>query len=97
MSTSYQVFSPADLQTIRTFAKLHAATAPAMTIGEVVTLLDEMLGQGGFMSVTPPKPAMHGGTCPSCGLGVVTKWERISLQVGGPVFGCTRCQWSEVR
>ena len=97
MSMLFQVFSPADLQTIRVFAKLQAATAPAMTIGEVVTLLDEMLGQGGFMSVTPPKPAMHGGTCPSCGMGVVTKWERISAQVGADVFGCIKCQWSEMR
>lgn len=35
--------------------------------------------------------------CPSCGKGIVVYWPRISVQVGAEVYGCKRCQWSEVR
>lgn len=96
MPILYQVFNPSELQTIRAFAKLTARSEPSMTISDLVTALDEMLGQGGMYPALP-QPAMHGGTCPSCGKGVVTKWERISAQVGADVFGCTKCWWSEVR
>lgn len=35
--------------------------------------------------------------CQSCGRGIVTKWKKVSAQVGGNVYGCKLCQWSEVR
>lgn len=35
--------------------------------------------------------------CPACGKGIVVPWPLISVQVGGDVYGCKRCQWSEVR
>ena len=35
--------------------------------------------------------------CPSCGKGIVSLWPKISSQVGERVYGCKRCQWSEIR
>lgn len=97
----FTVYKMADLQ--RTKSILVGLQKDGVTtIDEAVELMGRMVADQHAAIVarsTAPSPsdASSAELCPSCGKGVVVYWPRISAQVGADVYGCKRCQWSEVR
>lgn len=90
------VYKMADLQRFRTL--LQALRRDGVeTIDQALTLLSGMVADQHAALTRRSAPVGPVEICPSCGKGVVTRWPRISAQVGADVYGCKKCQWSEVR
>lgn len=97
----FTVYKMADLQRTKSIL-LGLQKDGVTTIDQAVELMGRMVADQHAAIVAPGvgQSATTGATvefCPSCGKGIVVYWPRISAQVGADVYGCKRCQWSEVR
>ena len=90
------VYKMADLQKFRSLLQ-GLKRDKVETIDQALSLLTGMVADQHAAMATNAGPSGQVEICPSCRKGVVTRWPRISAQVGANVYGCKRCQWSEVR
>lgn len=97
----FTVYKMADLQRTKSIL-VRLQKDGVTTIDQAIELMGGMVADqhAAIVSREASQPVTNGTSveiCPSCGKGIVVLWPRISVQVGGDVYGCKRCQWSEVR
>ena len=93
----FTAYTMADLQ--RTRSILQGLVRDGVTTTEqALELLNSMVKeQHQHIVQAPARQGTEVEICPKCGKGVITLWHGSSIQVQAPVYGCKKCQWSEVR
>lgn len=92
----FTLYKMGDLQRCRSILK-GLEREGLTTLAQAGVVLDGIISGGHAALSQSPRRVAAVEICPSCGKGVVARWPRVSNQVGADVYGCKRCQWSEVR